>query len=66
MPTAEIVPKIVAIRLARIDTSRELPSSFSRLRSWKSRSYCRRVKPWNSVISLPVLKEATISTAMGI
>ena len=66
MPTADRVPNTVAMRLARMDTSREFPRSPSRLLSWNRRWYCLRVKPENWVISFPVLKEATTSTTMGI
>ena len=66
MPTAATVPKAVATKLASTDTIRELRSSSSRLSSSNSRTYCFRVKPSKCVMFLPVLKDATTSTAMGI
>ena len=65
IPTAATVPKTVAMRLESTATRTELPSRDSRVSSRKSRAYCWKVKPSKRVISLPVLKEARISTAIG-
>ena len=65
MPRDATVPKTVAMKLARTETSREFPSSFNSVLSWNRRVYCRRVNPSNWVTSLPVLNDATMSTAMG-
>ena len=65
IPTADSVPKTVASALAKTDTSRELTKRVSRLLSWKTAAYWAKVKPSNWVMSLPVLKDAMISTNMG-
>ena len=49
-----------------MEITRELRSSCSKCSSWNSSTYRWRVKPSKLAISLPVLKEATTSTAIGI
>ena len=65
IPTAATVPNTVAMPLASTDSRMELPSSFSSVRSLKSRTYCCKVKLSKPARLFPVSKEATISTAMG-
>ena len=65
MPTAATVPKTVEMVLASTEIRMELPSMDSRDRSRNTSTYCIRVKDSNWVISLPVLKDAVISTAIG-
>ena len=65
MPRAAAVPITVARRLESRAISRELPRRGKSLLSRNSSAYRTRVKPSKSVMSLPVLKEATMRTNMG-
>ena len=64
-PTAAMVPAAVAMTVASRDTSRVVDRAFMICRSWRSSTYQRRVKPFQTVRLWESLKEKTISTKMG-
>ena len=66
IPTAAMVPRMVAITLDSTAMIRELPSRRNSESSRNSAPYCEKVNPFHVAMSVPLLKEEATRTIMGI
>ena len=64
-PMAAAVPAMVAMTVARMDTSSVVWRASSTVRFSSSWAYQSRVKPPHTALDLESLKEKTMSTKMG-
>ena len=64
-PRAAAVPAMVAMTVARMDTSSVVWRASSTVLFWNSSRYQSRVTPPHTALDLESLKEKTISTKMG-